>query len=117
MISCVTSMNKEYYDSIGKVMLESWLKYWPGEISIILYAEKFVPDLVDRRLIIKDWDESCLINFKDYIKLAKGPALKFAKKGFAFLNAMENVSAGRLIWLDADLLFYLQEILSIRKGH
>lgn len=106
MISCVTSMHREYYDSIGKVMLESWLKYWPEEISMILYAEGFVPDIKNQRLVIKDWHEKCSENFSTYQKMVKGPALKFAKKGFSFLNSMENVNTDRLIWLDADLLFY-----------
>lgn len=103
---CVTSMNKDYYNAIGQVMLESWLTYWPKEISLFLYAEGFTPDIKDPRLIIRDWNECCENDFNAFRKLAKGPALKFAKKGFSFLHMMENPVSHNTIWLDADLLFY-----------
>ena len=107
----VTSMHKPYYDHIGQVMIESWLKHWNREdMELIIYGEDFNPDLTDSRIVWKDWGEHCRDNHKNFVKLAagfgKGRAKTFAKKGFAFLDAMKNTKADRLIWLDADLLFY-----------
>lgn len=103
---CVTSMTEEYYQAIGQVMMESWLTYWPKEISLVLYAEEFDPGLKDQRIIIRDWNKCCDNDFNEFTKLAKGPPLKFAKKGFSFLHMMENPISDNIVWLDADLLFY-----------
>ena len=36
----VTSMNKSYYNTIGKTMLESFIDKWPSEISLRIYTEE-----------------------------------------------------------------------------
>ena len=108
----VTSMHKPYYDHIGQVMIESWLTHWNrADMELVVYGEDFNPGLVDSRLVWKDWGEHCRDNHKNFLELlaagkTKGGARTFAKKGFAFLDAMKNTKADRLIWIDADLLFY-----------
>jgi len=107
----VTSMHKPYYDHIGQVMIESWLKYWNrADMELVVYGEDFNPGLDDSRLVWKDWREHCEEDHTHFVNIAaglsKGRARTFAKKGLAFLDAMKNTKADRLIWLDADLLFY-----------
>ena len=107
----VTSMHKPYYDHIGQVMIDSWLKHWNrADMELVVYGEDFNPGLTDSRIVWKDWGEYCKDNHKNFIEISAGKtpgsARTFAKKGFAFLDAMEKTSADRLVWLDADLLFF-----------
>lgn len=103
----VTSMHKNYFDHIGKVMIDSWLKYWEDvDCELIVYGENFYHDFKSKKIIWKDWNEICKSKHDVYAKKISGPAVKFAKKGFAFLDSMKHTTADRLIWADADLLFY-----------
>jgi hypothetical protein len=107
----VTSMHKPYFDHIGRVMLESWLHYWNREnMTLTIYAEEFDYDFNDKRIIWKDWRKHCESNHKIFVEksagITPGSSARFAKKGFAFLDAMKKTSADRLVWLDADLLFF-----------
>lgn len=103
----VTSMHKPYFDHIGSVMIESWLKYWKHEnCELVIYGEGFYHEFNDRRIVWRDWDQLCKTDHDIYSKKIKGPARTFAKKGFAFIDAMKNTTADRIVWVDADLLFF-----------
>ncbi len=103
----VTSMHKPYFDHIGSVMIESWLKYWNDyDGKLIIYGEGFYHDFKTEKIIWKDWDENCNTYHTDFASKIKGPAVKFAKKGFSFLDSMKKTDSEKLIWVDADLLFY-----------
>lgn len=103
----VTSMHKPYFDHIGSVMLESWMHHWKKDsVKLIVYGEGFENPYNDPRIEWRDWNEYCLKNHNHYKSYAKGPCITFAKKGFAFLDAMKKTNADRLVWLDADLLFF-----------
>lgn len=103
----VTSMHKPYFDHIGSVMIESWLKYWNEyDCKLIVYGEGFYHDFNTDKIIWKDWNEHCKISHSNFASKIKGPAITFAKKGFSFLDAMKKSSGSRLIWVDADLLFF-----------
>lgn len=107
----VTSQHKPYYDLIGRDCIESFLKYWPKNISIELWAENFVPDITDPRLIIKDWNK---INprFNDFADLISASTTctktlsrkKFWMKGHVVLTALEECSQDVFIWLDSDVI-------------
>ena len=105
-ITCVTSMNKPYYENIGQLMLESWNKRWFEDSNLVVYEENFsTPNL--KNVIKKDWNLCCEEDWTNFCKKTElFPVKKFAKKGFAFLHAMKNIDCDLLIWLDADLLFY-----------
>lgn len=103
----VTSMHRPYFDHIGSVMIESWLKYWGDlDCELVVYGENFSADFNSKKIVWKDWNRLCKDQHEVFSKKINGPAVKFAKKGFAFLDAMKNTSADRLVWADADLLFY-----------
>ena len=72
-IKVITTQHKPYYDLIGKDCIESFLKYWPKEISMELWAENFVPDISDPRLIIKEFNKinPRFENFKKLLDLLK----------------------------------------------
>ena len=40
-IEIITSFNQAYYDLIGKDCVETWLKYWPEELTLTCYVEEF----------------------------------------------------------------------------
>jgi len=105
--TCITSMTKNHFDYIGGVMLESWKKYWPIDSKMIIYAEGFIPVDSDQRISVVKWEDLCLKEHEDFCKKTDSNSTRqFAKKGFAFLNAMENSDRERLIWIDADILFF-----------
>jgi hypothetical protein len=107
----VTSQHRPYYDLIGRDCIESFLKYWPENISIELWAENFVPDIEDPRLIVKDWNK---INprFNEFVSLIESitdnPKVlsrkKFWMKGHVVLSAMEECDSDIFIWLDSDVI-------------
>lgn len=115
----VTSQHKPYYDTIGKDCIESFLKFWPKEISIELWAENFIPDIKDSRLIVKDWNA---INprFDNFVSLIESktsnPKIlgrkKFWMKGHVVLSAMEECDSDVFIWLDSDVITHKEIPLS-----
>lgn len=103
----VTSMNKIYFDRIGSIMLDSWSKHWKNyDCELVVYGEDFDNPTKHNNIVWKDWSKHCADNYSIFEKKINGPALKFAKKGMVFIDAMENTKADRLIWVDADILFY-----------
>ena len=40
-IEIITSFNQRYYDLIGKDCVDTWLKYWPKELTLTCYVEEF----------------------------------------------------------------------------
>lgn len=101
-------MNQQYYDHIGRFMLESFLKYAPEHFVLHLYAESITSELPSaQNLIVYDWNTVCKPSWDKFAnKTTDNSAKKFGKKGWASIHAWENIDADRLIWLDADLLFY-----------
>jgi hypothetical protein len=107
----VTSQHRPYYDLIGRDCIESFLKYWPENISMELWAENFVPDIEDPRLIVKDWNQ---INprFDEFVALIEfitdNPKVlsrkKFWMKGHVVLSALEECDSDVFIWLDSDVI-------------
>lgn len=101
-LEIITSFNQKYYDLIGKDCVDSWLKYWPEEYSLTCYVEEFtMPE--HSRIKQIPFDNLC----KEYFEFQKTSVKqinKFAKKAFTFIHAMENSTADRIIWLDADVI-------------
>lgn len=103
--ACVTSMHEEYYNHIGGIMVRSWENYWPKESTLTMYNEGFTPP-VSNRIVLKDWQTHCGTNHAIFCsKCDDKTTQKFAKKGFAFLDALKTIDCDFLVWLDADLLF------------
>jgi hypothetical protein len=107
----VTSQHKPYYDLIGKDCIQSFLEFWPKEIKIELWAENFLPDIIDERLVIKDFEK---INprFKNFVSLIKSITQnqkilsreKFWLKGHVVLSALEECNSDVFVWIDSDVI-------------
>ena len=107
--TCVTSMNDHILNHIGKFMIQSWDLYWPKPSNLKVYLEETNTDYKSQYINFVDWSSKCGNNFKDFSVYCKDArAKRFAKKGFTFIDAMENIDTKYLIWLDADLLFHKQ---------
>jgi hypothetical protein len=102
-IEVITSFNQHYYDLIGKDCVDTWMQYWPQDMTLTCYVEEFsIPTTPRIKQISFDSFDSTYQEFQDSGENKQ--AKKFAKKAFSFIHAMENSTADRIIWLDADVL-------------
>ncbi len=62
----VTTFNAAGYEQYGRKMLETFLRHWPVEVTVYVYAEGFSPDITDQRIIYRDLlaDSPELVAFK-----------------------------------------------------
>lgn len=106
-IKVITSQHRPYYETIGKHCIESFLENWPKEIKLELYAEEFLPDITDDRLVINSM-ENALNQWKNYVELRgarlKQKMAKFWLKSFVVIDAIKNTEEDILIWLDSDVI-------------
>lgn len=101
-IEIITSFNQRYYDLIGKDCVETWLKYWPKELSLTCYVEEFhLPEHPRLKQISFDVFKP---EYYEFQSTSNKQVQKFAKKAWSFIHAMENSTADRIVWLDADVL-------------
>lgn len=111
MIHCVTTMNKEYYNEIGKLMIKTWLDCFPKNYVLHLYLEDMTLDINDDRLIKEDWNE--VQKLYDYwwdTRHSDHPRhQKFTKKALTQIAAWRKIKSGKFFWLDADIVF-LKEV-------
>lgn len=104
-ISVITSFNNHYYNLIGKESVKTWLEYWPTNISLTCYVEEFRMPFSHTRIIeipFVELSQQYFVfqqdtRFKDRVKT-------FAKKAYSIIHALENNTADRIIWLDADVV-------------
>jgi lipopolysaccharide biosynthesis glycosyltransferase len=101
-IEVITSFNKRYYDLIGKDCVESWLRYWPRDLSLTCYVEEFKLPEIDRinQISFEEFDDDYNIFQSSQTKQVQ----KFAKKAFSFIHSMFNSDADRIVWIDADVI-------------
>jgi hypothetical protein len=111
----ITSQNQAYYERIGKDSILSFLEYWPKNITMELWAEGFIPDIEDDRLIIKDFFkvqprlQNFLTLIEPHIKASPSPRVwkkfqSFWLKGHVTLTALEEFEQDIFIWLDSDVI-------------
>ncbi|MGY5811771.1 hypothetical protein ACXHXG_29225 [Rhizobium sp. LEGMi198b] len=119
----VTTFHEKGYRDYGKRCIETFLKHWPEDIGLLVYAENVDVEEKDRRLQILDHGEALprLLEFRQAFAdnpLANGiclsrsslqrdyrwDAVRFSNKVFAVTDAIRRyrTAADQLIWLDAD---------------
>lgn len=108
-VTCVTTMNKPIYDSYGSEMINSWAARWFDDAKLIVYTEGFCCTSLNN-ITYKSWNDNCADDWLKYCKQTGTTerSQKFAKKGFAFHNAMKAYKKSQsdlLIWIDADIFF------------
>jgi hypothetical protein len=107
----ITSQHEPYYNMIGKDCIASFLKFWPKEVTMELWAEGFTPDIKHDRLVIKDFEkinprfrdfESLMFSSTDDHKVLS--KRNFWLKGHVALTALEEFDSDVFIWLDSDVV-------------
>lgn len=123
----VTTFHKEGYEKYGKRMINSFLKNWPIDVILLVYAEDCQILESAPNLIVRDLHQSSqdLVIFKNKWKndpraigkLATGPAdrkgkqpgigfkwdaIRFSHKVYAIFDAAKKSNSDILIWMDAD---------------
>jgi len=99
-----TTMDQNYYDHIGKEMIDSWLHYWPNESNLIVYTEGKVDLPIDSRIICRNWEQSCQPWFDNFCQQRSGAETKFAKKGLVWCDFLFQNDSRCILWLDADVV-------------
>lgn len=93
-------MSKDYYDRIGKVMIDSWLKTWSHKYALHVYSEDIEHLTEDVKLInIHNVCDPNLQSYLDYIGNHRSRV--FAYKVYSFIHAARN-NTGWILWIDAD---------------
>jgi hypothetical protein len=111
-IEVITSVSEDYYNRIGKESIESWLKYWPENLTLTCYVEGFSLPFHPRirQISFEEFDQ-------DYTKFQEADyttqVKKFSKKAFSFIHAMEHSTADKVVWLDADVITNKELPLSV----
>lgn len=107
MIHCVTTMNKGYYDWIGRVMIETWKEFFPNNYVLHLYLEDFELKEKDPRIIIEDWND--VMYYFNQWDQKRGSSSdrhrKFTKKAMSQVALWNKIKTGKMFWLDADCVF------------
>lgn len=124
----LTSFHRKGYETYGRQFLESFIKFWPEDVQVWVYAEDVSVDIVDPRIRIVDHNATLhkLIGFREEygaLPEANGrndkydpeynfrwDAIRFANKVFAVTDAIRNTAGqwDQLIWLDADTVTHRQ---------
>lgn len=107
MIHCVTTMNKDYYNGIGKLMIHTWLECFSADYRLHLYLEDFTLDINDPRIVVEDWTPvRDLWNIWNNTRGTRSQRhQKFAKKACTQISAWDSINQGQVLWLDADMIF------------
>jgi hypothetical protein len=128
-ISVVTTFHKKGYDTYGRRMIETFLKNWPSEVTLYVYAEDCVvtesaPNLIVKNLIDASPElKSFKTNWKDVPKangdVTKDPvrsrrkdagkgfkwdAVRFAHKVYSIFACARECGSDILLWMDADTI-------------
>lgn len=123
----VTTFNQSGYEKYGRRMIETFLKNWPKNVILIVYAEncqvaESADNLIVRDLLVesqdlatfkKKWrnvpkangdvtDDPIRSRRKDAGKGFKWDAVRFAHKVYAIFDCAKKSNSNTLIWMDAD---------------
>lgn len=123
----VTTFNQDGYEKYGRRMIETFLKNWPSNVILMVYAENCQVTEIADNLIVRDLHTSSheLVDFKakwknvakangdvtndpirsrrkDAGKGFKWDAVRFAHKVYAIFHCAQASNSDVLIWMDAD---------------
>lgn len=128
-ISVVTTFHKAGYDLYGRRMIETFLKNWPSEVKLYVYAEDCEVTETAPNLIVKDLHQASpeLVAFKEQWKNVpkangdvsadpvrsrrkdsgkgfKWHAVRFAHKVYSIFSCAKECGTNTLMWMDADTI-------------
>jgi hypothetical protein len=127
-LSVCTTFNERGYVIYGKRMIESFLKNWPNEVDLHVYAENcnvvekadnlFVYDshavnseLVEFKNKWKDVPKANgnvssvprLLSRRDSHKSFKWDAVRFSNKVYTIFKCIKTINSDGLLWMDGDM--------------
>ncbi len=125
----VTTFHQAGYEQYGRRMIESFLKNWPADVTLVVYAENCQVSESAPNLIVKDLHQASpeLVKFKETWKNVpkangdvsadpirsrrkdagkgfKWHAIRFAHKVYSIFHAARESKSDILIWMDADTI-------------
>ena len=140
-LEVATTYNQKYYDICGKRMIETFIEFWPKDVTLYAYWEEQEPEIFADNVKYINLLEAQpeLVKFVERNKddrkkngwrpgewqdgtkekqIWKYDGVKFSYKVFAQSHRIKNSNSDRLLYLDADTfthatpnLDYLDEIL------
>jgi len=97
----ITTMSKEYYENFGTHMIDSFLRFCSE--PLVVYTEDFEPT---QNINYIDINNACP-HLQSYLNdLGESRARGFGYKAYALIHALEQHDYDRLVFLDADLIFF-----------
>jgi hypothetical protein len=126
--SVVTTFNQSGYITYGKRMIETFLKNWPSNVALVVYAEDCTVTETADNLIVRDLGQvQELVAFKtkwrnvpkangdvsndpvrslrtDSGKEFKWDAVRFAHKVYSIFDCARRSNSDWLLWMDADMV-------------
>ena len=136
-IAVVTTFHQAGYDQYGRRMIETFIKNWPQDVVLYVYAENCQVTETAPNLIVKDLHSSSpdLVKFKETWKNVpkangdvstdpvrsrrkdagkgfKWHAIRFAHKVYAIFDCAKIADADILLWMDADTICHSPITLS-----
>lgn len=107
-IAAVTSMNEDYYNLCGHVMIDSYIEHWADTIPLSVYNEDFVidsPGVTNMGWRLgQEYENFC----QRWDQPENRKVVTFAKKAYSIIDAMKNIDCDRLIWVDSDCIIKKQ---------
>ena len=126
-ISVVTTFHRAGYEKYGRRMIETFLKNWPSDVTLYVYAEDCVVTESASNLVVKDLHQASpeLVKFKETWKNVpkangdvtddpvrsrrkdagkgfKWHAVRFAHKVYSIFACAGECDSDLLLWMDAD---------------
>lgn len=120
----VTTFHEQGLRDYGQRMIDTFEKYWPADVDLVVYAENCTPTVSRSNTYINNIFQSspaCLefvnrhknnpeahggngphIVKWDEKKSFRWDAVRFCYKVFALEHAMSNINSDWIIWIDAD---------------
>jgi hypothetical protein len=124
----VTTFHKKGYETYGRRMIETFLKNWPNDVILVVYAEDCTVTESAPNLIVRDiaqveelttfknkWRNVPKANGdvsadpvrskrKDAGKGFKWDAVRFAHKVYSIFDCARRSNSDWLLWMDADMV-------------
>ena len=99
----ITSLNQQYFDHCGRACLETFSRFWPDDIQMVVYNEDMMQPKKFKRISYLPWHVlgQDFLDFSNRTENSR--VLQFAKKAFPIIHAMDTINTDRIIWLDADV--------------
>lgn len=101
--AAVTTMNRDYYDAIGHLMLDSFVRYWPKDFPLYVYTESFDLPVHAPNIHTRDLYQAVGPRLQAFLDWrGQHHTRKFAYKAYAWIRATETLTEDVLLYLDAD---------------